>query len=180
MDPPTKFHNFGGFFEESLPKWWWWALKRAPTCPSGAGGVNVMFRHQISLHRHHWDCVDIFDLQWWRIDWNWTKNLNWLPGAVRAPDGDAWKRSWGWRRCWSVHHVQRGKPTWLLIHVCWLIRQIKIPTEIHGFYILSFFQVRNTEDSSYRNLRDWYIYRDYMNGLEYVIHAFDHLKKHHQ
>ena len=45
---------------------------------------------------------------------------------------------------------------------------------------LSFFQVRNTEDSSYRNLRDWYIYRDYMNGLEYVIHAFAHLKKHHQ
>jgi hypothetical protein len=40
-------------------------------------------------------------------------------------------------------------------------------------------EVRNTEDSSYRNLRDWYIYRDYMNGLEYVIHAFDHLKKHH-
>ena len=22
MDPLTKFHNFGGFFEESLPKWW--------------------------------------------------------------------------------------------------------------------------------------------------------------
>jgi len=41
-------------------------------------------------------------------------------------------------------------------------------------------EVRNTEDSSYRNLRDWYIYRDYMNGLEYVIHAFAHLKKHHQ
>jgi hypothetical protein len=40
-------------------------------------------------------------------------------------------------------------------------------------------EVRNTEDSSYRSLRDWYIYRDYMNGLEYVIHAFDHLKKHH-
>ena len=33
MDPPTKFHNFGGFFEESLPKWWWWALKRAPHLP---------------------------------------------------------------------------------------------------------------------------------------------------
>ena len=40
-------------------------------------------------------------------------------------------------------------------------------------------EVRNTEDSSYRSLRDWYIYRDYMNGLEYVIHAFDHLKKRH-
>ena len=48
------------------------------------------------------------------------------------------------------------------------------------FIILSPLQVRNTEDSSYRNLRDWYIYRDYMNGLEYVIHAFDHLKKHHK
>lgn len=39
--------------------------------------------------------------------------------------------------------------------------------------------VRDIQDQSYRNLRDWYIYRDYMNGLEYVIHAFDHLKKHH-
>ena len=36
--------------------------------------------------------------------------------------------------------------------------------------------VRDIQDESYRNLRDWYIYRDYMNGLEYVIHAFDHLK----
>ncbi|XP_023332161.1 uncharacterized protein LOC111704236 isoform X2 [Eurytemora carolleeae] len=40
--------------------------------------------------------------------------------------------------------------------------------------------VRDIEDSSYRNLRDWYIYRDYMNGLEYVIHSFDHLKNHNQ
>ena len=52
--------------------------------------------------------------------------------------------------------------------------------KIHIFHKFVSFQVRNTEDSSYRNLRDWYIYRDYMNGLEYVIHAFDHLKKHHQ
>ena len=36
--------------------------------------------------------------------------------------------------------------------------------------------VRDIEDESYRNLRDWYIYRDYMNGLEYVVHAFSHLK----
>jgi len=38
--------------------------------------------------------------------------------------------------------------------------------------------VRDIRDQSYRNLRDWYIYRDYMNGLEYIIHAFDYLKKH--
>ena len=37
--------------------------------------------------------------------------------------------------------------------------------------------VRDIEDESYRNLRDWYIYRDYMNGLEYVVHAFNHLKR---
>ena len=37
--------------------------------------------------------------------------------------------------------------------------------------------VRDIEDESYRNLRDWYIYRDYMNGLEYVVHAFGHLKR---
>ena len=39
--------------------------------------------------------------------------------------------------------------------------------------------VRDIQDQSYRNLRDWYIYRDYMNGLEYIIHAFDYLKKQH-
>jgi hypothetical protein len=37
--------------------------------------------------------------------------------------------------------------------------------------------VRDIEDESYRNLRDWYIYRDYMNGLEYVVHAFSHLRR---
>ena len=37
--------------------------------------------------------------------------------------------------------------------------------------------VRDIQDQSYRNLRDWYIYRDYMNGLEYIIHAFDYLQK---
>jgi len=36
--------------------------------------------------------------------------------------------------------------------------------------------VRHLEDTSYRNLRDWYIYRDYMNGLEYVVDAFNFLK----
>ena len=39
--------------------------------------------------------------------------------------------------------------------------------------------VRDIQDQSYRNLRDWYIYRDYMNGLEYIIHAFDFLKRNH-
>ena len=39
--------------------------------------------------------------------------------------------------------------------------------------------VRDIQDTSYRNLRDWYIYRDYMNGLEYIVQSFDYLKKIH-
>ena len=38
-------------------------------------------------------------------------------------------------------------------------------------------EVRDIEDDSYRNLRDWYIYRDYMNSLEYVVHSVAHLKR---
>ena len=37
-------------------------------------------------------------------------------------------------------------------------------------------RVRNLQDESYRNLRDWNIYRDYMNGLEYVVDAFNYLR----
>ena len=38
-------------------------------------------------------------------------------------------------------------------------------------------EIRHVESDSYRNLRDWYIYRDYMNSLEYAIDAFTHLKR---
>ena len=31
------------------------------------------------------------------------------------------------------------------------------------------------KEPAYRNLRDWYIYRDYMNGLEYAIQTFNNL-----
>lgn len=37
-------------------------------------------------------------------------------------------------------------------------------------------EIRDITDDSYRNLRDWYIYRDYMNSLEYVVNSFAHLK----
>lgn len=36
-------------------------------------------------------------------------------------------------------------------------------------------ELRDLEDESYRNLRDWYIYRDYMNSLEYALEAFHHI-----
>lgn len=41
-------------------------------------------------------------------------------------------------------------------------------------------EIRDIQDDSYRNLRDWYIFRDYMNGLEYAVHAFKHLSSQHQ
>ena len=37
--------------------------------------------------------------------------------------------------------------------------------------------IRDVEYDSYRNFRDWAIYRDYMNGLEYALTVFDHMKK---
>lgn len=34
---------------------------------------------------------------------------------------------------------------------------------------------RTISSEGLRNLRDWLIFRDYMNGLEYVVQVFDHL-----
>lgn len=39
-------------------------------------------------------------------------------------------------------------------------------------------EVRDIKDETYRNLRDWYIFRDYMKGLEYAVHTFKHLTNH--
>ena len=36
--------------------------------------------------------------------------------------------------------------------------------------------LRNLEHSSYRDMRDWNIFRDYMNGLEYVVDAVNYLR----
>ncbi|KAJ8688085.1 hypothetical protein QAD02_023880, partial [Eretmocerus hayati] len=37
-------------------------------------------------------------------------------------------------------------------------------------------EYRDMSDSAtYRNLRDWLIFRDYMNGLEFIIQVFEHL-----
>lgn len=34
---------------------------------------------------------------------------------------------------------------------------------------------RGMSAATFRNLRDWLIFRDYMNGLEYIIQVFEHL-----
>ncbi|XP_014206742.1 uncharacterized protein LOC106638192 [Copidosoma floridanum] len=36
-------------------------------------------------------------------------------------------------------------------------------------------EYRDMSDATFRNLRDWIIFRDYMNGLEYVVEVFEHL-----
>ncbi|KAK9295191.1 hypothetical protein QLX08_010409 [Tetragonisca angustula] len=39
-------------------------------------------------------------------------------------------------------------------------------------------EFRNMSSSeTFRNLRDWLIFRDYMNGLEYVVQVFEHLRR---
>ncbi|XP_053976360.1 uncharacterized protein LOC128890583 [Hylaeus anthracinus] len=34
-----------------------------------------------------------------------------------------------------------------------------------------------SSSATFRNLRDWLIFRDYMNGLEYVVQVFEHLRR---
>lgn len=36
--------------------------------------------------------------------------------------------------------------------------------------------IRNMDSETYRDLRDWMIFRDYMNGLEYVVQIFEYLR----
>lgn len=38
-------------------------------------------------------------------------------------------------------------------------------------------ELRHIGNSSYRNVRDWIIFRDCMNGLEYVIQVFEYFKQ---
>ncbi|XP_021935783.1 uncharacterized protein LOC110837681 [Zootermopsis nevadensis] len=38
-------------------------------------------------------------------------------------------------------------------------------------------ELRHMGNSSYRNMRDWVIFRDCMNGLEYVIQVFEYLQQ---
>ncbi|EZA52733.1 hypothetical protein X777_07114 [Ooceraea biroi] len=40
--------------------------------------------------------------------------------------------------------------------------------------------IRNMDSETYRDLRDWMIFRDYMNGLEYVVQVFEYLRAHPQ
>jgi hypothetical protein len=38
-------------------------------------------------------------------------------------------------------------------------------------------ELRQVTNSSYLNVRDWVIFRDCMNGLEYVIELFEYFKE---
>jgi len=38
-------------------------------------------------------------------------------------------------------------------------------------------ELRHIGNSSYRNVRDWIIFRDCMNGLDYVIQVFEYFKQ---
>lgn len=37
-------------------------------------------------------------------------------------------------------------------------------------------ELRKNLDNTGRNIRDWIIYRDYLNMLQYIIQVFDHFK----
>lgn len=40
--------------------------------------------------------------------------------------------------------------------------------------------LRTIDSETFRDLRDWMIFRDYMNGLEYVEQVFEYFRAHPQ
>ncbi|XP_059471292.1 uncharacterized protein LOC132194179 isoform X2 [Neocloeon triangulifer] len=60
------------------------------------------------------------------------------------------------------------------IHAAMIERGVKQHPDITRDIMSREFRNMNKGNSSVRNLRDWFIFRDYMNGLEYVIDVFEY------
>ncbi|XP_065353161.1 uncharacterized protein LOC135948035 isoform X2 [Cloeon dipterum] len=60
------------------------------------------------------------------------------------------------------------------IHAAMIERGVKQHADITRDIMSREFRNMSKGNSSVRNLRDWFIFRDYMNGLEYVIDVFEY------
>ncbi|XP_067008315.1 uncharacterized protein [Anabrus simplex] len=67
------------------------------------------------------------------------------------------------------------KATLCEVQVTMLESSVNQPEDIKRDIMGERYRVMN--ELSLRNLRDWLIFRDYMNGLEYVIQVFEHFKR---
>ncbi|XP_017760499.1 PREDICTED: uncharacterized protein LOC108551018 [Eufriesea mexicana] len=62
------------------------------------------------------------------------------------------------------------------LQVALVERQLSSRPDATRDIMKSEFRTVSTSET-YRNLRDWLIFRDYMNGLEYVVQVFEHLRR---
>lgn len=62
------------------------------------------------------------------------------------------------------------------LQVALVERQLSSRPDITRDIMRSEFRAMSSSET-YRNLRDWLIFRDYMNGLEYVVQVFEHLRR---
>ncbi|XP_076751572.1 uncharacterized protein LOC143423850 [Xylocopa sonorina] len=60
------------------------------------------------------------------------------------------------------------------LQVALVERQLSPRPDVTRDIMKSEFRTMSSSET-YRNLRDWLIFRDYMNGLEYVVQVFEHL-----
>ncbi|XP_015437920.1 PREDICTED: uncharacterized protein LOC107193053 [Dufourea novaeangliae] len=62
------------------------------------------------------------------------------------------------------------------LQVALVERQLSSRPDVTRDIMKSEFRTMSSSET-YRNLRDWLIFRDYMNGLEYVVQVFEHLRR---
>lgn len=62
------------------------------------------------------------------------------------------------------------------LQVALVERQLSSRPDVSRDIMKSEFRTVSSSET-YRNLRDWLIFRDYMNGLEYVVQVFEHLRR---
>lgn len=78
------------------------------------------------------------------------------------------------------HHDFKEAEDYLRLVLCeiqYAIQERHLPLRSNVTRDIMSDKFRNLCDLSHRNLRDWLIFREYMNLLEYTISAFDHFRK---
>ncbi|XP_076638884.1 uncharacterized protein LOC143350800 [Colletes latitarsis] len=63
------------------------------------------------------------------------------------------------------------------LQVALVERQLSSRPDVTRDIMNADFRTTMSSSETYRNLRDWLIFRDYMNGLEYVVQVFEHLRR---
>ncbi|GLH12070.1 Uncharacterized protein GBIM_16826 [Gryllus bimaculatus] len=118
----------------------------------------------------------------WHANWKST-HFDWLPSSAQIPKSlgeptpqehlEKLQRVQSCMFWWSDQSVVQQ--TLCEVQVLMVERNVRQHPDVQRDLMDS--NVRQNNSTSHRNLRDWLIYRDYMNGLEYVIEVLEHFER---